>query len=168
MSTSSLHRYRDQAFSLAELVQASCELLAGHVPTDARVSPQPDARTVRYYQTLGIVDRPEMTGRRARYGFRQLVQVVATKLLQGRGYSLAQVQTALSGRTTDQISAAAASALGVSLPPSPPPAKPAVVRPLVAAELAPGITVTIDPARVADVDDLVRRLSAVLASGGSS
>src|SRR5260370_21748922 len=58
----------------------------------------PDARTIRYYTTLGLIDRPAaMRGRTALYGRRHLLQLVAIKRLQGRGAALAEVQERLVG-----------------------------------------------------------------------
>jgi DNA-binding transcriptional MerR regulator len=58
----------------------------------------PDLRTVRYYTTLGLLDRPAaMRGRTALYGRRHVLQLVAIKRLQARGLSLAQVQERLVG-----------------------------------------------------------------------
>ena len=58
----------------------------------------PDLRTIRYYTTLGLIDRPaEMRGRTALYSRRHLLQLVAIKRLQARGLSLAQVQEQLLG-----------------------------------------------------------------------
>lgn len=171
MTSSRLQDYRDTELGLAELVRVSAELLAGHQPADRRVAPRPDARTVRYYQSLGIVDRPTYRGRSAVYAYRQLVQVLATKLLQGQGHSLAEVQSSLSGRSTDQLAAAAAQALGQAAPaPTPlsaPTGSPPSPRALVAVELAEGITVSIDPRAVSDVDATIRRLMAALAPGGT-
>ena len=48
---------------------------------DARVSAAPDARTVRYYTTLGLLDRPRIEGRQARYGERHVLQLLAIKAL---------------------------------------------------------------------------------------
>jgi DNA-binding transcriptional MerR regulator len=67
---------------------------------NARVREVPDRRTIRYYTTLGLIDRPaEMRGRTAFYGRRHLLQLVAIKKLQARGRSLAEVQQALTGLT---------------------------------------------------------------------
>ncbi len=52
-------------------------------PEDQRVRAVPDARTVRYYQSIGLVDRPEREGREAVYRWRHLLQVVAVKLTAG-------------------------------------------------------------------------------------
>jgi len=76
-------------------------LAAGYVgPPNGRVRDVPDRRTIRYYTTLGLIDRPaEMRGRTAFYGRRHLLQLVAIKKLQARGQSLAEVQRALAGQT---------------------------------------------------------------------
>ncbi len=67
---------------------------------NGRVRELPDRRTIRYYTTLGLIDRPaEMRGRTALYGTRHLLQLVAIKRLQTRGLSLAAIQTRLFGRT---------------------------------------------------------------------
>ena len=58
----------------------------------------PDKRTIRYYTTLGLLDRPaEIRGRTAFYGRRHVLQLVTIKRLQARGFSLNQIQQALVG-----------------------------------------------------------------------
>src|SRR5579859_7454093 len=67
---------------------------------NGRIRDVPDRRTIRYYTTLGILDRPaEMRGRTALYNRRHLMQLVAIKRLQARGLSLAEVQSKLLGLT---------------------------------------------------------------------
>jgi hypothetical protein len=69
-------------------------------PPNSRVREIPDQRTIRYYTTLGLLDRPaEMRGRTALYGRRHLMQIVAIKRLQARGLSLAEIQQRLYGIT---------------------------------------------------------------------
>jgi DNA-binding transcriptional MerR regulator len=63
----------------------------------SRVRDVPDRRTIRYYTTLGLIDRPQMRGRTALYTRRHLVQLVAIKRLQAQGLSLAEVQQRLLG-----------------------------------------------------------------------
>lgn len=65
--------------------------------TSGRVRAVPDRRTIRYYTTLGLIDRPELAGRTALYGPRHLRQLVAIKRLQGDGLSLEDVQQRLGG-----------------------------------------------------------------------
>ncbi|MGH7199711.1 MAG: MerR family transcriptional regulator, partial [Planctomycetaceae bacterium] len=67
-----------------------------------RVRDVPDKRTIRYYTTLGLLDRPaEMRGRTAWYGRRHVLQLAAIKRLQAQGLSLLDVQQRLAG-TDDQ------------------------------------------------------------------
>src|SRR5437763_16140887 len=92
----------DPLWTLDELTAQSALALAADYPGQAsgRVREVPDARTVRYYTTLGLLDRPAaMRGRTALYGRRHLLQLVAIKRLQARGLSLAEVQARLVGRT---------------------------------------------------------------------
>lgn len=96
-------------FRLEELVEWSQRIL----PPDAegesrRVRWQPNPRLVRYYTTLGLIDRPaEMRGRTAYYGRRHLVQIAAIKVLQARGASLQEVQHRLSGLPDRELEAIA-------------------------------------------------------------
>ena len=84
------------------LAQAEAGGYAGQ--SSGRVREVPDARTVRYYTTLGLVDRPTtVRGRTGWYGVRQLLQLVAIKQLQARGASLAQIQAELMGQTNDTL-----------------------------------------------------------------
>lgn len=159
--------HRDSTWDLPGLVAASRALLerAGARPEDERVNALPDERTVRFYQTGGLVDHPvRYEGRTALYGFRQLLQVVAVKLLQAQGHSLAQVQRALAGTTTAALEEAVRISLGAPAPPSP--ARGPASRSLVAAEIAPGITVLVDPAVVSDPGEVLSRLSEALSPPG--
>lgn len=72
---------------------------------DGRISGVPDARTIRYYTTLGLLDPPKTSGRQARYGPRHLRQLIAIKLLQQASLSLAEIQTRLYGRTDTELEA---------------------------------------------------------------
>jgi DNA-binding transcriptional MerR regulator len=63
-----------------------------------RVRDVPDVRTIRYYITLGLLDRPlEMQGRTAFYGPKHLLQLVAIKRLQAQGLPLVDVQQQMLG-----------------------------------------------------------------------
>lgn len=62
-------------------------------PRNGQVRAVPDERTVRYYGTLGLLDRPlAMRGRTAIYGRKHLAQVIAIKRMQTLGRSLAEIQ----------------------------------------------------------------------------
>src|SRR5436190_20174308 len=73
--------------------------------SDARVSAAPDARTVRYYTTLGLLDRPRIEGRQARYGERHLLQLLAIKALQALDFPLAEIQQRLYARSDAELKA---------------------------------------------------------------
>jgi DNA-binding transcriptional MerR regulator len=80
-------------WTLAELVAQVGERIAAlPAPKNGQVRAVPDERTVRYYGTIGLLDRPlAMRGRTALYGPRHLAQVVAIKRLQSAGKSLAEI-----------------------------------------------------------------------------
>jgi len=181
---------------------------------DGRVADTVDARSIRYYQTLGIIDRPSRyEGRRAVYGFRHLLQLLAIRQLQQEGYSLSLIQSALPARSTAELEQAvghlfaraadpipgipdlplslssptvakafvpvpdAAQAPAVApvrsspLPQGPPEPyqhgeradRAAWPRPVLVAEVAPGITLSIDPGRVANADAVFQRLAGRIA-----
>jgi DNA-binding transcriptional MerR regulator len=68
--------------------------------SSGRVRDIPDRRTIRYYTTLGLIDRPaQMRGRTALYSRRHLLQLVAIKRLQARGLTLAELQERLLGQS---------------------------------------------------------------------
>ena len=95
-----------------ELVQRVAAALAGPAYPGApngRVRDVPDRRTVRWYTTIGLVDRPAgMRGRTALYGPRHLLQIVAVKRLQARGRSIAEIQAELVGATDSTLRRVAA------------------------------------------------------------
>lgn len=70
---------------------------------NGQVSEVPNARTIRYYTTIGLLDRPLPMGRTATYGRRHLEQIVAIKRLQAQGLPLAQVQERLAGLDADAL-----------------------------------------------------------------
>ena len=72
--------------------------------SSGRVRDLPDQRAIRWYTTLGLVDRPAaMRGRTALYGRRHLLQLVAIKRLQAAGRSLAEVQEELAAASDERL-----------------------------------------------------------------
>src|SRR4051812_5667343 len=73
-----------------------------------RVREVPDRRAIRWYATIGLVDRPvAFRGRTALYGPRHLLQLVAVKRRQADGRSLAEIQSELTGATDAALAAIA-------------------------------------------------------------
>jgi DNA-binding transcriptional MerR regulator len=104
----------DALWTLPELVaEVAARISALPAPKNGQVRAIPDDRTVRYYVTLGLLDRPSaMRGRTALYGKKHVAQVVAIKRLQTMGRSLSEIQElwpTLDDRTLARMS-------GVALP----------------------------------------------------
>src|SRR5258706_10718017 len=86
---------------------------------NGRVRDLLDMRSMRWYATIGLGDRPvAMGGRTALYGPRHLLQLVAVKRRQAQGYALAEIQAELTGATDAVLR------LIANLPPPPPPPPP--------------------------------------------
>jgi DNA-binding transcriptional MerR regulator len=107
---------------------------------DGRVAAAPDARTVRYYATLGLLDRPRIQDREARYNRRHVLQLVAVKALQVAGLALADIQAKLYGRSNPELEALLTSVSEARR------RKPAAVRALTWREvtLEPGLKVVVE------------------------
>ena len=96
--------------TLTELVEALPGLLASGYDgaRSGRIRDLPDARTVRWYQTLGMVDRPAaFRGRTALYGRHHLLQLAAIKKLQSSGFPLADIQRGLAGKNDAELARSA-------------------------------------------------------------
>ena len=96
----------DAAMSIDQAVERANALLAAATSPqpDGRVRPTLDGRTMRYYQTLGIVPPPRRAGgRRAVYRSTHLVRAVMTKLLQAGGARLGDVARSLASRSDQEL-----------------------------------------------------------------
>lgn len=96
-----------KSYSLNELSDEVARLLKDrgliNIQHDQRVSAAPDKRTIRYYTTLGLLDRPNIEGRQAKYGDRHVMQLVAIKALQSVALPLSEIQSMLYGLTDDEL-----------------------------------------------------------------
>ncbi|MBI4347512.1 MAG: MerR family transcriptional regulator [Elusimicrobia bacterium] len=159
----------DAAWALEELCAAvETELLRrglAEAQADGRVSSVPDARTIRYYQTLGLLDRPAIVERQARYGRRQLLQLLAIKVLQASGVALSEIQERLYGASDAELDALLHSAAEKR------PAPRLAARVLREVTLAPGLKLVAEEGFSARLDaaTLERRVRAAIdALGGGS
>src|SRR5829696_5085198 len=85
-------------WTLRELTaEVAAQLARNYEAADnGQVRAIPDERSIRYYTSLGLVDRPSaMRGRTALYGRRHLAQLVAIKRMQALGKPLAEIQGVL-------------------------------------------------------------------------
>jgi MerR HTH family regulatory protein len=79
-----------------------------HGQPSGRVRAVPDRRAIRWYTTIGLIDRPVAhRGRTALYGPRHLLQLVAVKRLQAKGLALVAIQRELAGATDSQLAGVA-------------------------------------------------------------
>ena len=84
-------------WSLEELAEKSQNYLTDEGDS-RRVQWKPNGRQIRYYSTLGLLDKPDTeNGRVVWYGPRHLVQLLAIKRLQLDGLKLADIQRSLAG-----------------------------------------------------------------------
>jgi len=96
----------DAPMTLDQAVERANALLAAATSPqlDGRVRPTLDARTMRYYQTLGIVPPPRRAGgRRAVYRSTHLVRAVTTKLLQVGGSRLRDISARLANQPDQDL-----------------------------------------------------------------
>jgi hypothetical protein len=101
---------------LSELVAGALRVVDYEGQPSRRVREVPDRRTIRWYTTIGLLDRPAaMRGRTALYGRRHLIQLVAVKRLQAQGHSLVEVQSELVGATDAAIESIARIPAGLAL-----------------------------------------------------
>jgi len=95
----------DVMWKMDELVTLSQRLIDLLPEGDSkRIRWLPNERLVRYYTTLGLLDRPAaIKGRTAFYNLRHLLQVLAIKTLQAEGLSLQECQQRLAGRSDQEL-----------------------------------------------------------------
>jgi hypothetical protein len=96
----------DELYNLEQLSERVADLLAEDYngQQSGRVRELPNGRTIRWYTTIGLVDRPLATrGRVALYGERHALQLAAIKKLQAQGLALAEIQEQLLGATDTRL-----------------------------------------------------------------
>jgi DNA-binding transcriptional MerR regulator len=132
---------------LAERVDAALAVDYRGQPS-GRVRAVPDRRAIRWYTTIGLIDRPvAYQGRTAQYGPRHLLQLVAVKRLQAKGLPLVTIQQELAGATDTQLARVARLPSGTGLHDGAPPMRgaaaanerSAAARPAAAAPRAAGV-----------------------------
>jgi DNA-binding transcriptional MerR regulator len=93
-----------QEFPLEGLLEIANRALGDTEQKSARVQERPDVRTIRYYASLGLLDKPlYFQGRTAFYGERHVAQLVAIKRLQAQQLSLQEIQHRILGLSDEAI-----------------------------------------------------------------
>lgn len=84
-------------WNLTELADESTRYL-DDAGDSKRIRWRPNGRQIRYYTTLGLLDRPfGGRGQKVKYGPKHLLQLLAIKHLQLQGMKLAEIQPVLAG-----------------------------------------------------------------------
>jgi DNA-binding transcriptional MerR regulator len=86
-------------------------------PINAAAKAAPSERTIRFYVTRGLVSPPEGRGTAATYSYRHFLQLLAIKLRQMEGATLAAITKDMQDQTGDVLERRCAQVLGPSLPP---------------------------------------------------
>ena len=113
---------QEPRWTLDELAERVDAALAVDYPgqPSGRVRAIPDRRAIRWYTTIGLIDRPiAHRGRTALYGPRHLLQLVAVKRLQAKGMPLVAIQQELAGATDTQLARVADLPSGATVPIAP-------------------------------------------------
>jgi DNA-binding transcriptional MerR regulator len=96
-SVRSFHKHRgEKSFTLPRLLEILREQLplVASRQTKYKVTEIPTARTIRFYTSRGLVDKPAARdGVNALYGYRHLLQVLAIKYLQSQYLPLVKIRS---------------------------------------------------------------------------
>ena len=87
--TDDLAEFEGWTGDVGELARLAGEILAARGLVDA--STEPNVRVIRDYAQRGIVSRAERQGKEAIYGYRQLLEFVAARVLVADGWPLAKI-----------------------------------------------------------------------------
>jgi DNA-binding transcriptional MerR regulator len=115
-----LREYRQLApWNLRDLATVAGAILDASAvrPINAAASAHPSERTIRFYVTRNLVMPPDGRGTAATYSYRHLLQVLAIKLRQMEGATLADIGNELAETSGDVLERRVAAALGPGLPP---------------------------------------------------
>src|SRR6478672_1097329 len=88
---------------------------ARHSPWNARGLAAPSARSVRFYVSHGLLDRPEGAGTAATYGYRHFLQLLAIKIRQREGQTLETIKREMKDMTGDALERRIAQSLAPAL-----------------------------------------------------
>jgi DNA-binding transcriptional MerR regulator len=104
---SSLEKMRQARFvGVAELATQAAKILAESGPAQARgtVTELPDERTVRYYQTEGLLSPAEdKQGTASVFSYRHLLELLVVKKLQSEHLPIRKIRSLVDGRTEREL-----------------------------------------------------------------
>lgn len=90
-------------WKLEELAEKS-QYFLGQEGESNRIQWTPNGRQIRYYTTLGLLDKPHGgRGQGVTYGPKHLLQLIAIKRLQHQGLKLSDIQSMLTGLSSRKL-----------------------------------------------------------------
>lgn len=114
-------------WSLDELVAAANALLPEFLPAAedrpgaaGKVREEVNARLVRHYLSLGLLDENAREGREARYGFRHLLQLLLVRRFLTEGYPATVIARLITGKNDAELRALLQGGASVSATPANP------------------------------------------------
>lgn len=93
-------------FTVDKLVEYAARLIPLFVPKQGRykVRDYPDVRTVRFYTTRGLMDKPDRyNGQQAAYSFKHLLQLIAIKYLQFQYLPIKKISEMINGLSQEEL-----------------------------------------------------------------
>jgi DNA-binding transcriptional MerR regulator len=102
-----LRQLRDEKhFATGELLSHLSRLVPRFVGKQVRhkVVDVPTERTVRYYRRESLIDGPSRSGRRGKYAYRHVLQILVIKLLQSENFTLRKISE-VTGRENGELEA---------------------------------------------------------------
>ena len=120
-------RIPPNGWSLDDLVAAANALLPEFLPAAedrpgaaGKVREEVNARLVRHYLSLGLLDENAREGREARYGFRHLLQLLLVRRLLTEGYPATVIARLITGKDDAELRALLQGGASVSATPANP------------------------------------------------
>jgi DNA-binding transcriptional MerR regulator len=94
----------ERSYSVGELANVVNEWCGQRdiAPLDSRSGAEVSVRNIRYYQSLGLVDRPVSADGRG-FAEKHRLQLIAIRILQAKGLPLAHIHSLLYGRTEQEL-----------------------------------------------------------------
>lgn len=95
---SNLLNYQELADEVARI------LISNNVtPPNKQSAALPDVRTLRYYLTQGLLDKAATVDGKQGFGYKHLLQILATRRLQAEGFQLKAIKSRIQGAALDDL-----------------------------------------------------------------
>jgi DNA-binding transcriptional MerR regulator len=114
---------KNPSWSLEEFVAAGNAYLPRHLlppGTGSKIQEEVNARLIRHYTGIGLIDRPRREGKEVRYGFRHLLQLLVLRRLLQEGYTSQSIAGITASRSDEELEALLQGGVRLTLEPANP------------------------------------------------